>query len=161
MKLLSYSSASARVGHKYPDVSDATAALVDRLDDDPPDADAEFEPEATVHALEKAVDALGFKPVRVGTAEQLWARGADLALDAAINIAEGIRGRNREGYAPMLLEMAGVPYVGSDALTLSLSLDKAWTKDLAAAAAASAVGVDRRSRAAAVVPGPGRAACSA
>ena len=30
--------------------------------------------------------------------------------------------------------MAGVPFVGSDALTLSLSLDKAWTKDFVAAA---------------------------
>src|SRR5690606_15691222 len=39
--------------------------------------------------------------------------------------------RNREAHAPVLLELAGVPCLGSDALTLSLSLDKAWTKDLA------------------------------
>ena len=104
-------------------------------DDDPPDADAEYEPEETIRALERAVRHLGHEPVRIGTAFDLrdWlAEGLD--VEAAINIAEGTRSRNREAYAPILLEMAGIPYLGSDALTLSLSLDKAWTKDLATAA---------------------------
>lgn len=102
---------------------------------DPPDADAEYEPEATIEVLESAVRHLGHTPVRMGTAYALRARIDDgLNLDAAINIAEGARSRNREAYAPILLEMAGIPCLGSDALTLSLSLDKAWTKDLAAAA---------------------------
>lgn len=103
---------------------------------DPPDADAEYEPETTVDALAAAIATLGHEPVRVGTARDLLLRLAseDPALDAAISIAEGARGRNREAQAPVLLEMAGIPFLGSDALTLSLSLDKAWTKDLAAAA---------------------------
>ena len=102
---------------------------------DPPDADAEYEPEATVAALEGAVRALGHTPVRIGTARDLLRRIPALKLDAAVNITESAHSRNREAYAPILLEMAGVPTLGSDALTLSLSLDKAWTKDLAAAAA--------------------------
>lgn len=101
---------------------------------DPFDADAENEPEATVVALEEALRHLGHEPVRIGTPHDLWRLGPPTGLDAAVNIAEGFRSRNREGWAPTLLEMAGVPFVGSDALTLSLSLDKAWTKDLAAAA---------------------------
>lgn len=101
---------------------------------DPPDADAEYEPEATVEALAAAVRALGHEPVRIGTARDLLARIGTLEVDAAVNIAEGARGRNREAQAPILLEMAGIPFLGSDALTLSLSLDKAWTKDLVAAA---------------------------
>lgn len=102
---------------------------------DPPDADAEFEPAATVAALAAAVARLGATPVPIGPAQALQQRLCDgLALDAAINIAEGARSRNREAYAPILLEMAGIPCLGSDALTLSLSLDKAWTKDLATAA---------------------------
>ena len=104
-------------------------------DDAPPDADAEYEPAETVDALAAAVEHLGHTPVRVGTAFDLRERlDAGLALDAAINIAEGARSRNREAYAPVLLEMADVPCLGSDALTLSVTLDKAWTKDLAAAA---------------------------
>jgi D-alanine-D-alanine ligase len=35
---------------------------------------------------------------------------------------------------PVLLEMAGIPALGSDALTLSLTLDKAWALKLVAAA---------------------------
>jgi D-alanine-D-alanine ligase len=104
-------------------------------DDAPPDADAEYEPAETVDALAAAVEHLGHTPVRVGTAVALRERlDTGLALDAAINIAEGARSRNREAYAPILLEMANIPCLGSDALTLSVTLDKAWTKDLVAAA---------------------------
>ena len=104
-------------------------------DDDPPDADAEYEPEETVDTLAAAVEEMGHTPVRVGTAFDLRDRlAAGLALDAAINITEGARSRNREAYAPILLEMAGIPCLGSDALTLSVTLDKAWTKTLVSAA---------------------------
>ena len=104
-------------------------------DDAPPDADAEYEPEETIDTLAAAVEHLGHEPVRVGTAFNLRERlDAGLDLDAAINIAEGAHSRNREAYAPILLEMAGIPCLGSDALTLSVTLDKAWTKDLVAAA---------------------------
>lgn len=104
-------------------------------EEDPPDADAEFEPVETVETLSAAIEHLSHEPIPIGTAfdlrEQLD-RGLD--LDAAVNIAEGaVHSRNREAYAPILLEMAGVPYLGSDALTLSMTLDKAWTKDLVAA----------------------------
>lgn len=103
-------------------------------DDDPPDADAEYEPEETVDTLAETVRHMGHTPVRVGTAFDLREQlDAGLNLDAAINIAEGARSRNREAYAPILLEMAGVPCLGSDALTLSVTLDKAWAKDLVAA----------------------------
>jgi D-alanine-D-alanine ligase len=104
-------------------------------EDDPPDADAEYEPEATVEVLEAVVEHMGHTPVRVGTAFDLRARlDEGHGLDAAINIAEGAHSRNREAYAPILLEMGGIPYLGSDALTLSVTLDKAWTKTLVAAA---------------------------
>ncbi|HMB90793.1 MAG TPA: hypothetical protein VKP65_08095 [Rhodothermales bacterium] len=103
--------------------------------DDPPDADAEYEPEETVEVLADALLALGHTPVSIGTARDLLSVLPSLEIDAAISIAEGARSRNREAYAPILLEMAGIPFLGSDALTLSLSLDKAWTKDLAIAAA--------------------------
>jgi D-alanine-D-alanine ligase len=106
---------------------------------DPPDADAEYEPEATVDVLDDALRRLGHTPVRIGTAYDLRRRLADPndavhTVRAAVNIAEAAGSRNREAYAPVLLEMAGIPCLGSDALTLSLTLDKAWTKTLVAAA---------------------------
>ncbi len=96
---------------------------------EPADAHAEYEPEATIRALEGALAALGHRPVRLGSPHELLSqigRGTLPPLDAALNIAEGFGSRNREAWAPNLLEMAGVPTLGSDAATLSLTLDKAW-----------------------------------
>ncbi|HKJ25741.1 MAG TPA: D-alanine--D-alanine ligase [Myxococcota bacterium] len=104
---------------------------------DPPDAEAEYEPEATVEALEAAIAALGHRPVRIGNAHALLAasrEGALPRLDAALSIAEGYGTRNREAWAPVLLDLLEVPLLGSDALTLSLSLDKVWTHAVVAAA---------------------------
>ena len=104
-------------------------------DDDPPDADAEYEPQATVDVLAGAVQHLGHTPVRIGTAHDLRDRLRDgLVLDVAMTIAEGAHSRNREAYAPILLEMAVPPCWGSDALPLPPTPAKAWTKDLATAA---------------------------
>ena len=103
---------------------------------DPPDAQVEYEPEGTLLGLEAAIGRLGHRPVRLGRPHDLLAAAAKgaVAVDAALSIAEGYGSRNREAWAPVLLEMLGVPQLGSDALTLSLSLDKAWTRALVAAA---------------------------
>ena len=109
----------------------------------PPDADVEYEPEATIAALEDAIRRAGHEPVRVGNPHALLAAlGARTLprLDAAWNIAEGYGTRNREAWAPVLLELAGIPALGSDALTLSLSLDKAWTLDVVRAAGVATAG---------------------
>ena len=99
----------------------------------PPDWDAEYEPEETIVALEGAIHRLGHEPVRVGNVPALLAAMAcgPLRLDAAVTIAESYGSRNREAHAPVLLELAGVPTLGSDALTLSVSLDKHLTKVVA------------------------------
>ena len=103
----------------------------------PADADAEYEPEETILLLEDALRELGHEPLRLGGPRELLARGAggaSLGADAVLCIAEGEGSRNREAWAPVLLEMLGVPTLGSDALTLSLSLDKLWAKQIVAAA---------------------------
>jgi D-alanine-D-alanine ligase len=104
---------------------------------DPADAHVEFEPESTIEALESAIESLGHRPLRLGSPRDLLSRvaaGKLSEIDAAFNLAEGLGGRNREAWAPVLLEMAGVPTLGSDALSLSLSLDKAWANTAVAAA---------------------------
>ncbi|MEM7789315.1 MAG: D-alanine--D-alanine ligase [Bacteroidota bacterium] len=100
----------------------------------PPDWDAEYEPEATIAAIEAALRRLGHEAVRIGNVPALLdaVRRGPLDLDAAVNIAESDGSRNREAHAPVLLELAGVPTLGSDALALSLSLDKHLTKTVAA-----------------------------
>jgi D-alanine-D-alanine ligase len=105
--------------------------------DAPPDAEVEYEPEATVLALEAALRRLGHEPVRLGNPHAvLRAAGRDALprLDAVLTIAEGYGPRNREAWVPALCEMAGIPTLGSDALTLSTTLDKLWAHRVVAAA---------------------------
>jgi len=103
---------------------------------DPPDAHAEYEPIETLLALERAIAHAGHRALRLGRPHDLFDAGAKgaVAVDAALSIAEGFGSRNREAWAPVLLEMLGIPQLGSDAATLSLSLDKEWTRAVVAAA---------------------------
>ncbi len=52
--------------------------------------------------------------------------------DLVFNIAEGFHGASREAQVPGILEMLGIPYTGSDPLTLALCLDKARAKEVLA-----------------------------
>ncbi len=120
-----------RVGVVY-----ETLDAYERRPGDPLDHAVEYEPESTIVVLEQALRQLGHDPVRIGTPHALLAaigRGDVAQLDAALSIAEGFGSRNREAWAPVLLEMAGIPLLGSDALTLSLTLDKVWTNQRVAA----------------------------
>ncbi len=52
-------------------------------------------------------------------------------VDLVFNISEGIGSRNREGLVPALLEAYNIPYSGSDAYAMSLTLNKHHTKIIA------------------------------
>lgn len=95
---------------------------------DPDDANAEFDHPDTVGRIEQALESLGHTVVRIGGARGLLERMDDLRVDLVFNIAEGYAGRNREAQVPVLLEMRGIPFVGSDGLTQALTLDKLMTK---------------------------------
>ena len=58
------------------------------------------------------------------TATRLEAFGPDLVF----NTAEGRRGRFREAFFPALFDELGMPYTGSDAYVLAVTLDKQLTK---------------------------------
>lgn len=102
---------------EYPDVDGAT----DRF--------AEFEPESTIKVMEAAIRHAGHEPVRLGGPLSILKQKPD--IDLVWNISEGYGTRNREAWGPALLEMYGIPFLGSDALTLSVSLDKRLTKIVA------------------------------
>lgn len=50
--------------------------------------------------------------------------------DLAFQMAEGSGGASRESHVPAVLEILGIPYTGSDPLTLSLCLDKSLAKQV-------------------------------
>jgi D-alanine-D-alanine ligase len=53
-------------------------------------------------------------------------------VDLVFNIAEGIRGEDREAQIPAMLEMLGIPYTGSGPLSLALCLHKGKAKEVLA-----------------------------
>src|SRR5262245_14115389 len=90
---------------------------------------AEFDAEVTIASITDALAGLGHKPVRIGNIRTLTERlAAGERFDAVFNICEGLAGYAREAQVPALLEAYGIPCVFSDAMTLALTLDKAWTK---------------------------------
>ena len=95
---------------------------------DPQDANAEFDHPDTVGIIAESIEAGGHRVVRIGNVRHLIQQLDRLDLDLVFNIAEGYHGRSREAQVPILLEMQGIPYSGSDGLTQALTLDKLMTK---------------------------------
>jgi D-alanine-D-alanine ligase len=95
---------------------------------DPEDALAELDVEETIDLVAQILASGGHRVVRIGNVRQLLQRLPDPGVDIVFNICEGIGHRNREAEVPVLLDLYGVPYVGSDGLTLSLTLDKVMAK---------------------------------
>jgi len=54
--------------------------------------------------------------------------------ELVFNLAEGAGTRSREAHVPAVCEMLGIPFTGSDPLTLAATLDKAVAKRLVASA---------------------------
>jgi len=94
------------------------------------DANAEFDPVGTINDIVGALESGGYEVKKIGGARELLAQGPDLGVDIVFNVAEGLSGRNRESQVPIILELYGIPYTGSDALTLGATLDKAVAKKL-------------------------------
>ncbi len=95
---------------------------------DPPDANAEFDHPGTIDLIAKAFKAAGHQVQKIGNVESVLESMNTLDVDIVFNISEGRVGRNRESQVPILLEMKGIPFVGSDSLSLALSLDKIIAK---------------------------------
>jgi D-alanine-D-alanine ligase len=115
-----------RIGLAYNEKPDPTSA------DQPPsssDAFAEWDEPSTISAVEQALGFFG-SVVRL-EADPLFPQKLALARPHIVfNMAEGLHGVNREAHVPAICEYLGIPYTGSDPLTLSLALDKGRTKEI-------------------------------
>jgi D-alanine-D-alanine ligase len=95
------------------------------------EAVAEFDTADTIDQLAGALEALGCEVERVGRGQALAGRlVAGGRYDLVFSIAEGVKGRSREAQVPALCELFDQPYLFSDPLTMSASLDKAVAKRL-------------------------------
>lgn len=84
----------------------------------------------SISFLKKQFEQAGFEVQLIGTYQKLnnLLQSQQLDVDFVYNTAEGIKSRNREGFIPALLEANKIPFIGSDAYALSLSLNKYHTK---------------------------------
>jgi D-alanine-D-alanine ligase len=93
--------------------------------------EAEFDTAETVDAIADAIEAAGHEVDKIevsGPAATLLERLESSDPDIIFNTAEGRGGRMREAFYPALFEEIGVPYTGSDAYTMAVTLDKWLTK---------------------------------
>lgn len=97
---------------------------------EPPDANAELDAEHTIAAVAEALRWAGHEVVLIEGDQNVAARLLERPLDIAFNMREGLRGDSRESQIPALLEMLGIPYTGSNVLSLAVSLDKPTAKKL-------------------------------
>jgi D-alanine-D-alanine ligase len=101
----------------------------------PDDLDEEFDSPVTIDALADALRQLGHDVFKLGNGRRLLRQLLDAPPDFVFNMAEGQGvGRSREARVPAVLEMLGIPYTGSDPLTLAATLDKDCAKRLVASA---------------------------
>jgi D-alanine-D-alanine ligase len=96
----------------------------------PVDYFSEFDSPKTVNAIKKALVSDGNEVVLVEANMQSLEFFIKNKVDMVFNIAEGVNGMSRESQVPAILDFIGIPYTGSDVLTLAIALDKAVTKKI-------------------------------
>ncbi len=90
---------------------------------------AEWDTPETINAVARALS-LYHEVTLVEADEFAYDKLREGIFDIVFNIAEGMNGVSREAQVPAMLEFLGIPYTGSDPLTLAICLDKARTKEI-------------------------------
>ncbi len=91
------------------------------------DDHAEYESRSTIDAITRVLAKRGevvHLPCGPGIVEMVGREH----LDWVFNIAEGWGGRDRESFVPAICAALDIPYTGSDAVALGITMDKALTK---------------------------------
>jgi len=122
-----------RIGFAYnqrPDVVVADALGGPRTTFEPlTDEFVEWDDIETIEAVRNALSIFG-NVVMLEATEDFPMRLRDAHVDFLFNIAEGRSGPSREAHVPAIAEFLGVPYLGSDPLTLTIALHKVRAKEV-------------------------------
>jgi len=89
----------------------------------------EWDTEDTIQAVKAALEERHAVTLIEAT-EEAFQKLSAIQPEIVFNIAEGLRGPSREAQIPALLELLGIPYTGSDPLTLGICLDKSRAKEI-------------------------------
>jgi D-alanine-D-alanine ligase len=101
----------------------------------PDDAQEEFDSPQTIEAIAGVLRDMGHQVLLLGDGREFLEKVLADPPDFVFNFAEGHGiSRSREARVPAVLEMLGIPFTGSDPLTMAVTLDKDCAKKLVAAA---------------------------
>jgi len=102
------------------------------LDDEdiPPDLFAEGDDPRTINAISTALVSLNHSVVAFEGDDDVAVKLEQARPDLVFNVTEGLFGDWRESYVPLICERLGLPYTGSDPLTLAICLNKARCKEI-------------------------------
>ena len=100
----------------------------------PDDRFEEYDSRSTVDAIAAVLEHLGHRPRFLGGGRRFLEEVLANPPDLVFNLAEGSGSRSREAHVPAVCEMLGIPFTGSDPLTLAATLDKSVAKRLVVAA---------------------------
>ena len=98
----------------------------------PFDHESEFDSPKTIETIVKSLRVCGHTVHLVEATADLPQWFLTHRVDLVFNIAEGVYGAHRESQVPAILESLGIPFTGSNSITLALALDKAKTKQILA-----------------------------
>lgn len=93
------------------------------------DTYAEWDTEETIQAVKTALEER-HNVTLIEADEEAYQKLLAVQPEIVFNIAEGLRGPSREAQIPAILELLGIPYTGSDPLTLGICLDKSRAKEI-------------------------------
>ena len=113
------------------DVNDAILSVGDGTRESLHNSDTfiEWDEPDTINAVIDALRAFG-DVIPLEAIGDFPARLAEARVDLLFNMAEGLRGPSREAHVPAIAEFLGIPYTGSDPLTLAVALHKGRTKEI-------------------------------
>lgn len=101
----------------------------------PDDAQEEFDSPHTIEAIAAVLAGMGHQVVLLGDDREFLQKVLAAPPDFVFNFAEGTGvSRSREARVPAVCEMLGIPYTGSDPLTMAVTLDKDCAKKIVASA---------------------------
>ncbi len=95
------------------------------------DEAADYDDPQTVREIAEALESGGHEVIHLPYDAGLFANLEQSRPDIVFNLAEGWGDRSRESIVPAFLEYLGIPYTGSDPVTLGCAMDKNWAKILA------------------------------
>ncbi len=103
----------------------------DTEEDEPPPTDllAECDSDETIDAV-AAVLRERHQVFPIEADDKAYGRLRRLRPHLVFNMAERLTGPNRESHIPTICEILGLPYTGSDPLTLGICLDKSRAKEI-------------------------------